>query len=243
MQPVYKTTDDRYWWKMAWQPQCSKRFKTCFLFIEPCSKSEWIFAIRPFNVSNEISSLRGYKNRSHTNVWYVPLSNLVDKEIGFRQKLYKPFQLLWLGLCTQFFFQGSLIGNLELSAMGLHKVLGHRSNSLSAGIGTCKHEQGQHSKSHSPCYCWKYYCNCSGKRTQHHPNLMKHINPCCKALQQFTAAMPTCTTSQSLLPCLEVYKLRKSCSEVILHHFFTFRNFQKWLSACRHDLQWTTCWE
>lgn len=116
---------------------------------------------------------RGYKNRSHTNLWYVPLSNLVDKEIGFRQKLYKPFQSLWLGLCTQFFFQGSLIGNLELSAMGPHKVLGHRSNSLSAGIGTCKHEQGQHSKSNLPCYCWKYYCNCSGKSTQHHPNLSK----------------------------------------------------------------------
>jgi hypothetical protein len=33
-----------------------------------------------------------------------------------------------------------------------------------------------------PCYCWKYYCNCSGKSTQHHPNLMKHINPCCDAL-------------------------------------------------------------
>lgn len=212
-----------------------------YIWLNFCNQT---FQCPKWNIFNQ----RGYKNRSHNNVWYVPLSNLVDKEIGFRQKLYKPFQILWLGLCTQFFFQGSLIDNLKLSAMGLHKVLGHRSNSLSAGIGTCKLEQGQHSKSHSPCYCWKYYCNCSGKSTQHHPNLMKNINPCCKAL----ATIHSCNANMHNKPFSTALFRSIQAQEILLRSYIASLLYllkfpevaeylQAWL-AVNHMLGVTICW-
>jgi hypothetical protein len=97
---------------------------------------------------------------------------------GLDKGFIKP-STCFAGLCGLNILQGLYVSQsaASSSAMWPHNILGHSSNPLSAGIRSCKHEQGQYNKGCSPCSCWECNCNPSANSTQHHPNLMKHIDP------------------------------------------------------------------